>query len=143
KGEKASQKRMATVGTAYTVDRYVRTPEQVVAALFRDAPQCSQDRPRPQHKHVWASLAVDEKPGSGMAQVFAWLLGEVVQRNPDLAKPIVYISDGQESLWEARAEYLPKQNSVDILDVLHVTPRLWKAAHVFHPEKSAAAELFV
>lgn len=32
KGDKASQKRMATVGTAYTVDRYVRTPEQVVAA---------------------------------------------------------------------------------------------------------------
>jgi hypothetical protein len=145
KGEKASQKRMATVGTAYTVDRYVRTPEQVVAALFRDAPEQerSQDRPRPQHKHVWASLAVDEKPGSGMSQVFAWLVGEVVQRNPDLTKPMVYISDGQESLWEARAEYLPKQNSVDILDLLHVTPRLWKAAHVFHKEKSAAAELFV
>lgn len=39
KGEKASQKRMATVGTAYTVDRYVRTPEQVVAALFREGPE--------------------------------------------------------------------------------------------------------
>src|SRR5262249_39568914 len=38
KGEKASHKRMATVGTAYTVDRYVRTPEAVVAALFRDGP---------------------------------------------------------------------------------------------------------
>jgi hypothetical protein len=35
KGQKASQKRMATVGTAYTVDRYVRTPEEVLAALFR------------------------------------------------------------------------------------------------------------
>jgi hypothetical protein len=143
KGDKASQKRMATVGTAYTVDRSVRTPEQVVAALFRDAPERSQDRPRPQHKHVWASLAVDEEPGSGRAQVFAWLVGEVVQRNPAGAKPMVYISDGQESLWEARAEYLPKHNSVDILDLLHVTPRLWQAAHVFHKEKSAAAELFV
>src|SRR5581483_4536493 len=38
KGQKASQKRMATVGTAYTVDRNVRTPEEVVAALFRDGP---------------------------------------------------------------------------------------------------------
>lgn len=143
KGDKASQKRMATVGTAYTVDRYVRTPEEVVAALFRDAPQRRQDRPRPQHKHVWASLAVNEEPGSGMAQVFAWLVGEVVQRNPDLAKPMVYISDGQESLWEARAEYLPEHNSVDILDLLHVTPRLWQAAHVFHKDKSDAAEQFV
>ena len=143
KGDKASQKRMATVGTVYTVDRYVRTPEQVVAALFRDAPEPSRDRPRPQHKHVWASLAMTEKPGSGMKQVFTWLVGEVVQRNPELAKPMVFLSDGQESLWQARAEYLPEQNSVDILDLLHVTPRLWQAAHVFHPEKSAAAEQFV
>lgn len=143
KGDKASQKRMATVGTAYTVDRYVRTPQQVVAALFRDERERSADRPRPQHKHVWASLAVAEEPGSGMAQVFTWLVGEVVQRNPDLAKPMVYISDGQESLWDARAEYLPKHNSVDILDVLHVTPRLWQAAHVFHKEKSEEAEQLV
>jgi hypothetical protein len=143
KGDKASQKRMATVGTVYSVDRYVRTPEQVVAALFRDAPEPSRDRPRPQHKHVWASLAVDEEPGSGMQQVFAWLVGEVAQRNPDLAKPMVYISDGQESLWQARADWLPAYNSVDILDVLHVTPRLWQAAHVFHPEKSDQAEQFV
>ena len=143
KGDKASQKRMATVGTVYTVDRYVRTPEQVVAALFREAPEPSRDRPRPQHKHVWASLPVDEKPGSGMEQVFAWLLGEVAQRNPDGTQPLVYLSDGQEALWQARAEWLPQTNSVDILDLLHVTPRLWQAAHVFHPEKSAAAEQFV
>ena len=39
KGEKASHKRMATVGAAYSVDRYPRTPEQVVAALFRDGPR--------------------------------------------------------------------------------------------------------
>src|SRR6266700_2719643 len=49
KGEPASQKRMATVATVYSVDRYRRTPEQVVAALFRDAPQSAADRPRPQH----------------------------------------------------------------------------------------------
>src|SRR5213075_2261576 len=30
----------------------------------------------------------------------------------------------------------------DILDLLHVTPRLWQAAHVFHPEGSEAAEAF-
>jgi hypothetical protein len=143
KGDKASQKRMATVGAAYTVDPYVRTPEQVVAALFRDAPEPSRDRPRPQHKHVWASLPVDEEPGSGLEQVFAWLAGEVVQRNPNSTKPMVYISDGQESLWEARAKWLPEPNSVDILDLLHVTSRLWQAAHVFHKEKSDKAERFV
>jgi hypothetical protein len=143
KGDKASQKRMATVGTVYTVDRYVRSPEQVLAALFRDAPEPSRDRPKPQHKHVWASLPVDEEPGSGTEQVFAWLVGEVTQRDPERRKPLVYLSDGQETLWDARVQWLPQQHSVDILDLLHVTPRLWQAAHVFHAEKSAAAEQFV
>ena len=66
KGDKASQKRMATVATVYTVDRYRRTPEEVVAALFRDAPEPCRDRPKPQHKEVWASLPRDDVPGSGI-----------------------------------------------------------------------------
>jgi hypothetical protein len=53
------------------------------------------------------------------------------------------LCDGQEALWDARAERLPRRNTTDILDLLHVTPRLWKAAHVFYQEKSAAAEAFV
>src|SRR5439155_25772593 len=80
KGDKASQKRMATVATVYTVDRYRRTPEEVVAALFRDAPQPSRDRPKPQHKEVWASLPRDDVPGSGIDSAFAWVIGELVLR---------------------------------------------------------------
>jgi len=142
KGDKASQKQMATVGTVYTVDPYVRTPEQVVAALFRDDTERSRDRPQPQHKHVWASLAVDEAPGSGTKEVYLWLLREVVERDPAGQKPLVFLGDGQETLWDARREWLPN-HTVDILDLLHVTPRLWQAAHVFHKEQSAAAEPFV
>ena len=41
------------------------------------------------------------------------------------------------------AEELPDRNAVEVLDLLHVTPRLWKAAHVFHSEKSQEAETFV
>jgi hypothetical protein len=143
KGDKASQKRMATVGTVYSVDRYVRTPEQVVAALFRDGPRPEADRPQPQHKQVWASLPQAEVPVSGMEAVFLWLLWELSRRNPDRVKEVVYLSDGQETLWDAQQEYLGGRCSVGILDLLHVTPRLWKAAHVFYPEKSAAAEAFV
>jgi hypothetical protein len=143
KGDKASQKRMATVGTVYSVDRYVRTPEQVVAALFRDGLGPEEGRPRPQHKQVWASLAQAEVPVSGMEAVFVWLLWELCRRNPGRAKEVVYLSDGQDALWNAQAEYLDGRCTVGILDLLHVTPRLWKAAHVFYPEKSAAAEAFV
>src|SRR5262249_40889922 len=45
KGQRASQKRMATVGTAYTVQRQGRNSQEVAAALFRDGPK---PPPRPQ-----------------------------------------------------------------------------------------------
>ena len=144
KGQKASQKRMATVGTAYTVERYVRSPEEVTAALFRDGPQ-PPPRPQPAHKRVWASLPHEDNNGvvqSSLDIVYDWLLNEVAERNPRLAKEMVHLGDGQESLWQARDRHLPKRNTTDILDLLHVTPRLWQAAHVFHPEGSDAAEAF-
>jgi hypothetical protein len=57
-------------------------------------------------------------------------------------RPMAFLYDGQEALWAARARHLPA-GGVDILDLLHVTPRLWQAAHVFHPEGSEAAEAIV
>jgi hypothetical protein len=144
KGAKASQKRMATVGTAYTVDRYVRTPEDVVAALFGDGPE-PPPRPRPCHKRVWASLPREDDTGvvqPSWAIVYDWLLNEVAERNPGLAKEMVHLGDGQEALWQARRDHLPQRHLTDILDLLHVTPRLWQAAHVFYPEGSDAAEAF-
>ncbi len=142
KGEKASQKRMATVATVYTVDRYRRTPEEVVAALFRDAPERSANRPQPQHKEVWGSLPRDDRPGSGITAAFAWIVGELFLRDRAADRPMVNVCDGQEALWEARYGWLPDRG-VDILDLLHVTPRLWLAAHVFHSESSDQAENFV
>src|SRR5204863_6182320 len=70
------------------------------------------------------------------------LLNEVAERNPGLRKEMVHLGDGQESLWQARRDHLPARNMTDILDLLHVTPRLWQAAHVFYPEGSEEAEAF-
>lgn len=147
KGEKASQKQMATVGTAYTVNRYVRTPEEVVAALFRDEPLVHKTPPRPEpaHKRVWASLTRPDADGvlrGSQEVVYEWLLNEVAERNPGLHKEMVHLCDGQEALWQARAAHLPARNTTDILEILHVTPRLWQAAHCFYPERSDEAEAF-
>ena len=43
---------------------------------------------------------------------------------------------------QARRAHLPARNTTDILDLLHVTPRLWQAAHLFRAEKSGEAEAF-
>lgn len=144
KGDKASRKEMAIVGAVYTVDRYLRTPAEVVAALFADDRDQPKDkRPQPCHKQTMASLADAAGTHSGLETTYLWLSEEVWRRNRGFSKEMVHLCDGQDSLWEARHEYLPGHNTTDILDLLHVTPRLWQAAHVFHKEGSEAAERFV
>jgi hypothetical protein len=143
KGDKASHKRMATVGTAYTVDRYVRTPEQVLTALFRDGERPTENRSTPQGKQVWASLSIDDdEPVSSVDIIYTWLADQVDRRNPTGAKELVHLSDGQASLRTARFEYLPEDDATDIADLLHVASYVWQAAHVFYQEGSAAAETF-
>jgi hypothetical protein len=148
KGPKVDQKRMAVVGAIYSVDRLVRTADEVIESLFRD-PRAERPkapkRPEPVAKHLWASLSHDRDGAkvSGTDEVFAWLHNELADRNPGQGKEVVNLMDGQESLWEARRDYLPGANAVDVLDLLHVTPRLWQAAHLFHQERSAEATAFV
>jgi len=135
-GQRANQKRMATVGAVYTVDPYVRTAEDVVAALFRDPDYEAPARPKPCHKRIWASLPREgPQPKSSIALVFDWLWWEFPQRNPHLARPTVCLCDGQEALWDACAANLPADHYEAVLDLLHVTPRLWKAAHILYGVK--------
>lgn len=146
KGDKASRKEMAIVGTVYSVDRYVRTADEVVAALFGDDRDSSPPpRPQPCHKQTMASLTRTDAAGtpSGMQTTYTWMLEEIWLRNRGYGKEMVHLCDGQEALWEARQRHLPRRNTTDILDLLHVTPRLWQAAHLFYAEKSPEAEQFV
>jgi hypothetical protein len=149
KGQKKNKKRMATVGAIYTVDPNLRTAEQVVESLFRDPKQekpiFDGKRPKPQHKQVWASLTheVDGQEVNSADAVFGWLSKQAEARNPENQKPVVAIMDGQKSLWEMRAKYFVGESVVEVLDLLHVTPKLWMAAHVFHAEGSDEATAFV
>jgi hypothetical protein len=147
KGDKANKKRMAVVGAVYSVDRHPRTPEEVVAALFRDPrrPGPRPRRPEPVGKHVWACLSrrADGKLDEPVACVFGWLAAELRLRGADLAREVVCLMDGQELLWEGRREHLAGAGVVEVLDLLHVTPRLWEAAHLFCKEGSDAAAAFV
>jgi len=135
-GQRANQKRMATVGAVYTVDPYVRTPEEIVAALFRDPDYEAAPRPEPCHKRIWASLPVEgAHPKSSIEVVFDWLWWEFAQRNPRLQRPTVCLCDGQDALWQACAAAIGYEDRVDILDLLHVTPRLWSAAKLLYGDK--------
>lgn len=146
-GPKPGRKQMAIVGTAYSVDRYIRTPRQVLEALFRDPREsltAREDRPRPCHKHVWASLTFthEGRELSGMHSTFAWLANELAMRNPGQVCETVCVMDGQESLWDAADVHLPPKRRTDVLDLLHVVQRVWEAAHVFHATGTDMAKQF-
>src|SRR2546430_11127799 len=91
-----------------------------------------------------ASLASTDAEGthSGIERTYTWMQEEIWVRNRGFGKEMVHLCDGQETLWEARERHLPARNMTDILDLLHVTPRLWQAAHLFCPEGSDEAEAF-
>ena len=59
-------RRMATLAGVYSVDRSPRTPEEVLAALFRDSDRSKKPaRPRAQHKQIVARFSKDYDNGAG------------------------------------------------------------------------------
>jgi len=145
KGEKANQKQMSYVGAVYTVARFPRTVDQILDELLRK--QRAKDRPRPQHKHVWAEMT---RPGDGVLQgtllhgpsyLFAGLAVECQARDPQRKKVLICLMDGERQLGDLQEEWLVR--AVPILDLFHVNERLWTAAHCFHHEASPEAEEFV
>lgn len=146
KGEKANKKQMAAVGGVYTVDPKPRTPEELVALLFREnAPAVDRASPEPvaQHKRFYSSLSLehDGQIIRGEASVFAWMEQEVVRRHRP-GQPVVCLMDGQKTLWDMAQTHFDCLEHVEILDLLHAMSRIWEAAHVFHAEGSDAASNF-
>jgi hypothetical protein len=147
-GPKPDRKKMATLGAVYSINRLIRTPEEVVKSLFRDPRQERPKTPRPHpcHKRMRAMLDHRDCNGDevdGRAAVFGWISEEMAARHRGRNKPVVCIMDGEEALWNMRDVFQEHVSMIDILDLLHVTPRLWKAAHLFHPRKEDLAKKFV
>jgi hypothetical protein len=159
-GPKPGRKKIAILGAVYTINPYIRTPKQVVEELFRDPQQRAKNsknagktgkkrdssRPRPCHKRVRACLTYENERGetiNGGPTIFGWMADEASARNQCGSKKMVCIMDGQESLWEWEHVFQGDEDIVEILDLLHVTPRVWEAAHIFHKPKSQQAKEFV
>lgn len=141
KGEKANKKRMACVGSVYTIEPFVRTAADVVNEVMRHRSQAH--RPVPQHKQVRAELTrtIAGEELNGKDRIFSWFADQVAARNADGHKPVVCVMDGERALWKTLKRYVEKV--VCILDLFHVMERLWQAAQCFHPEGSDQAQAFV
>ena len=147
-GPKPGRKQMALVGAAYHIAPYVRTPEQVLEALFQEpvpgAPPAPA-RPAPQHKRLRAALSEAElgQPGHSAAVIFPWLREQAQGRDPRHQHAWVVVMDGQPSLWEQLDSVLQDTPRVEILDLLHANGYLWQAVHLFHEPGTEGALLMM
>jgi hypothetical protein len=142
KGEKRNKKQMACVGAVYSIKPFVRTAGDILDEVLRK--KRSKDRPRPQHKHVWAEMIREvegQPPVTAKDSLFCQLFDELAVRNPGPDCPVVCLMDGERSLWDAQQAYFPE--AVGVLDLFHVLERVWGVAHCFHKEGSDEAERFV
>lgn len=139
KGEKRNAKRMAQVATVYTIAPRVRTSEQVMRCMAPVHEVESKKRPRPQSKRVWAS--VRKEPVEVIEEAFE----EALKRDPRRDKKWFVLVDGNETQLEIVNDL---QQEYDIaltvvLDIMHVSEYLWKAATDFHAEGTAQREQWV
>jgi hypothetical protein len=141
KGEKANKKQMACVGAVYTIEPFVRKADDILDEVLRD--KKAGERPKPQHKHVWAEMTreVAGETVNAKEGLFSRLEAELAARNAGHDRPVICLMDGERALWEMQREHF--LGAVGILDLFHVLERLWAVAHCFHKEGSDPARKYV
>ena len=124
KGDKKTQKKEAIATAVYTIDPYLRTPEEVVKALFKKE-EPSTERPVPHHKQIFASL-------KGKEQALKHLATWVQRREGKHVCQHVALTDGAEPLQKQMVACLPGFPLV--LDIIHAVEYLWKAGTALYGE---------
>ncbi len=139
--ERPGNRRMATLGCVYSVDRHVRSAQDILEALFREERDDALRAPRPEpcFKQLVARFTrtYDDGPEqivvSGAIEAFSWIATQVAQRRRP-GQLVIRLMDGQPSLWDAADCCLadvPPECQVDVLDILHVAGYVWRAAKAF------------
>jgi hypothetical protein len=135
KGQKRGGKKEATVTAVYTIAPAVRTPQTVVASLFTQETEAAagpEERTGPQHKRLWATLA-------GKDAALSEVVAQVARRDRTPITQRVALTDGSPALQERVQRQFPAFTLV--LDLIHATEYLWKAANALlgetHPQRTA------
>ncbi len=133
KGQKRGRKKEAIVTTVYTIAPQPRTPQEVVDSFFdQTESQEKKSRPKPQNKHVWATL-------DGKDTALDRLRKQVTHREGAHIQDRVALCDGCEAL-QTRIEDRFGPFTL-ILDFIHADEYLWDVAHSLlgesHPQRLA------
>ena len=160
KPPRPGNRRMATLACVYSVDPYVRTPQDVVAALFRDeCENSSTARPKPCHKRITACFPTVAEAGTedelqirGDILAWTWANEQICQRRAE-RQVLVRLCDGQESLWRTADVCMGLdfkddnqrrlEEVVDVLDVIHVSGYVWLVGRSLYEKDESSVESFV
>jgi hypothetical protein len=127
-GRRLHAKRMASVAAIYTIEPFVRTPEQILpespTLLARGAA-----RPRPEHKRVWASLAQSSE------DVIGEMFKEAAGRDRKGQKRWIALVDGNLTQIDHLQQLAEERNIplTIIVDFIHVAQYVWKAGGALFP----------
>jgi hypothetical protein len=132
KGQKRGRKKEAVVTTVYTIAEAPRTPDAVIQSLFdHETPQLDPP-PKPQHKHLWATL-------EGKDTALARLAQQVEAREGAHIQHRVALCDGCEALQKRLERHFPEFEL--LLDFIHPNEYLWDTANALygenHPDRTA------
>jgi len=133
--------RRAYVGAVYSIEPFVRQPQDVLDELLRE--QAAARRPRPQGKRLWAEMAAAREGSmtSGSSFVFIEMAIDVSTRDPDRQHTLVCLMDGEQKLWELQRQWLGR--SVEILDFFHVLERVRAVSKVIDPKGTSRRDEWV
>lgn len=118
----------------YTIAPAVRTPEAVVASLFTQetVAAAGPERTGPHHKRLWATLA-------GKDAALSEAVAQVARRERPPITQRVALTDGSQALQERVQRQF--RSFTLVLDLIHATEYLWKAANALrgetHPGRTA------
>ena len=143
KGEKLQKTKEAMVGVSYTVDRNIRTAEEVATNLVY--PEQAKEKPKkPEKPQVRARnirrMASLERPKE---EVMQEIINDAKRRDPERKRPWVVVMDGALALWYLVAKLLPDVEWVGVLDIIHVVEYLWDVGNALHGEKSPKGKKWV
>jgi hypothetical protein len=136
-GRRLHAKRMASVAAVYTIEPFVRTPEDILGPADNAPEEAA--RPRPEHKRVWASL--ERTP----EEVITAMFDEAEYRDPRHQKTWVALVDGNLTQLDIMQKVARQRNiALHILvDFIHVAQYVWKASWAFYPADRESQDAWV
>ncbi len=142
KGEKKQKKKEALVAVSYTVDKNIRTAEDIADNLIfpekKDTEEESQKVPKGQNIRRMASLTKTK------AEVVKAIEKDSFCRNSDNKRKNIVLIDGMPALQKlVENNYTDIKNYTIILDIIHVLEYLYIIAHLLFKESSPEAKNYV